>query len=182
MKINDALATLDLLEESLTMLTHMRELDISSLAQTLARLGSPDAVASTLRNPRSVNLGNLTQDGKPIESQEAIQALDSALSTLNAPEPIRRAARIEMNKFWDTPRAGRRTLDLPSMPSPAAFAPAVPALADEAPPSRKYGTTGNFGDQKTQKNIRDLTPEDRARILKGKREAIRRKAAKLRRG
>ena len=175
MKIIDALATLDILEESLDMLAEARlqEMEVDALASSLVRRGSPDAVGDALR--RGVNLGNLTQGGKSITGTVAVQAMDAALERAGANPAIRRAARVILSDFWSEERVGN--------PAPAPRSPsAPPATAGAAQAPRTYGTKPAVASNLAQQSINQVSPVERDRLAKQfaaqRREAAARKTHK----
>ena len=157
MKLTDALATLDILEESLNMLARMQEMEVDALAAALARKGSADAVGDALR--RGVNLGNITQNGQVLSGQAAIQAIDFALERAGAGPSIRRTTRVILSDYWSTPRVG-------DAPPAAASSRGGSGTLQTPEPERVYGTKPAEASKLAQRAINQISPAERDRLAR----------------
>jgi hypothetical protein len=96
MKITDAIATLNILEESLNLLAEARLQEMEMFQAAAAIIKKPDPIAAM----NMINLGNLTYNGNRLEGIRAVQAFDQALIAAKAPMSVRTAANKKMKMFW----------------------------------------------------------------------------------
>lgn len=155
MKLIDAIAILDTLEESLNMLakTRMQEMEMSAVAGYLRNSKDPGTTF------RQVNLGNLTSNGQRLEGVQAVEAFDQALALAGAPAQTRTLAAATLKKFW-------REVN-PSQFDKGQEEPyAVPDMNKSEPAPRVYGTKPVRVSQSAQSAINQVSPDERARLAR----------------